>query len=103
MVVIVIFHGHVYVHLDGKVHDVEVVIIVHTSLHEIAWGTRFRRSTIREFKLRVSGNGKLQIRTFLAKFSLNVFVSYFLSCVERIVMHCSFKTASSFTLYCLIP
>ena len=27
----------------------------------------------------------------------------FLSCVERTIMHCSFKTASSFTLYCLIP
>jgi hypothetical protein len=36
MVVIVIVHGHVYVHLGGEVHDVEVVIIVHTSLHEIA-------------------------------------------------------------------
>jgi hypothetical protein len=61
-------------------------------------------STInREFKLRVSGNGKRQVRTFFAKFSLNVFVSYFLSCVERIIMHCSFKTASSFTLCCLIP
>ena len=57
----------------------------------------------REFKLRVSGNGKRHVRTFFAKFSLNVLVSYFLSCVERIVMHCSFKTASSFTLYCLIP
>jgi hypothetical protein len=58
----------------------------------------------REFKLRVSGYGKRQIRTFFySKFPLNVFVSYFLSCVERIVMHCSFKTASSFTLYCLIP
>jgi hypothetical protein len=58
---------------------------------------------IREFKLRVSGNGKRQVRNFLAKFSLNVFVSYFHSCVERIVIHCSLKTASSFTLYCLIP
>jgi hypothetical protein len=61
-------------------------------------------STInREFKLPVSGNGKRHVRTFLAKFSLNVFVSYFLSCVERIIMYFSFKTASSFTLYCLIP
>lgn len=25
MVVIVIFHGHAYVHLDGKVHDVELM------------------------------------------------------------------------------
>jgi hypothetical protein len=57
----------------------------------------------REFKLRVSGNGKRQIRTFFAKFPLKVFVSYFLSCVERINMHCSFQTANSFTLYCLIP
>jgi hypothetical protein len=60
-----------------------------------------RRQYNREFKLHVSGNGKRQVRTVLAKFSLNVFVSYFLSCVERIIMHCSFKTASSFTLYCL--
>jgi hypothetical protein len=37
-------------------------------------------------------NRKRQVRTFLAKFSLNVFVSYFLSCVERISMNCSFKT-----------
>ena len=59
--------------------------------------------SIREFKLRVSGNGKRQVRTFSAKFSLNVFVSYFLSCVERIIMYFSFKTASSFTFYCLIP
>ena len=57
----------------------------------------------RELKLRVSGNGKRQVRTFLAKFSLNVFVSYFHVCVERIVMHCRFKIASLFTLYCLIP
>jgi hypothetical protein len=57
----------------------------------------------REFKLHVSGNGKRQARTFLAKFSLNVFVSYFLSCVERIIMYFSFKTASLLTLYCLIP
>jgi hypothetical protein len=57
----------------------------------------------REFKLRVSENGKRQIRTFFAKFPLNVFISYFLACVERIVMHRSFKTVSSFTLYCLIP
>jgi hypothetical protein len=56
----------------------------------------------REFKLHVSGNGKRQVRTFFAKFSLNVFVSHFLSCVERIIMYFSFKTASSFTLYCLI-
>jgi hypothetical protein len=58
----------------------------------------------REFKLHVSGNGKRQVRIFLAnsEFSLKVFVSYFLSCVERIVMHFIFKTASSFTLYCLI-
>ena len=27
-----------------------------------------------EFKIHVSGNGKRQVRTFLAKFSLNVFV-----------------------------
>ena len=54
-------------------------------------------------KLHVSGNGKRHVRNFLAKVSLNVFVSYFLSCVERIIMHCSFKKASSFTLYCLIP
>jgi hypothetical protein len=53
-------------------------------------------------KLHVSGNGKRQVRTFLAKFSLNVFVSYFLSCVERIIMYFTFKTASLFTLYCLI-
>ena len=57
---------------------------------------------IREFKLHVSGNGKRQVRNFLTKFSLNVFVSYFLSCVERIIMYFSFKTASSFTLYRLI-
>jgi hypothetical protein len=62
-----------------------------------------RHTVNREFKLRVSGKGKRQIRTFFAKFPLNVFVSYFLSCVKTIVMHCSFKTASSFTLYCLIP
>jgi hypothetical protein len=49
---------------------------------------------IREFKLHISGKSKPQVRTFLAKFSLNVFVSYFLSCVERISMHCSFKTTS---------
>jgi uncharacterized membrane protein len=49
---------------------------------------------IREFKLHVSGNGKRQVRIFLAKFSLNVLVSYFLSCVERIIMYFSFKTAS---------
>ena len=67
-------------------------------------GTDIRFSDdIREFKLHVSGNGKRQVRTFLAKFSLNVFVSYFLSCVERIIMYVSFKSASSFTLYCLIP
>jgi hypothetical protein len=36
------------------------------------------------------------------KFSLNVFVSYFLSCVERIITYFSFKTASSFALHCLI-
>ena len=59
--------------------------------------------SIRELKLHVSGNGKRQVRTFLAKFSLNVFVSYLLSCVERIIMYFSFKTASSFTFYCLIP
>jgi hypothetical protein len=56
----------------------------------------------REFKLHVSGNGKRQVRIFLAKFSLNVFVSYFLSSVERIIIYFSFKTASSLTLYCLI-
>jgi hypothetical protein len=55
----------------------------------------------REFKLHVSGNGKRQVRTCLAKFPLNVFVSYFLSCVERIIMYFSFKRTSSFTLYCL--
>jgi hypothetical protein len=49
---------------------------------------------IREFKLHVSGNGKRQIRIFLAKFSLNVFVSYFLSGVERIIVYFSFGTAS---------
>jgi hypothetical protein len=51
---------------------------------------------IREFKLHVSGNGKRQIRTFLAKYSLNVFVSYFISCVERIIMYFSFKTDLKF-------
>jgi hypothetical protein len=56
----------------------------------------------REFKLHVSGNGKRQVRTFLAKFSLNVFLAYFLSCVERIIMYFSFKTASKFT-YSLLP
>jgi hypothetical protein len=56
----------------------------------------------REFKLHVSRNGKRQVRTFLVKCSY-VFVSYFLSYVERVIMHCSFKTASSFTLYCLMP
>jgi hypothetical protein len=56
----------------------------------------------REFKLHVSGNGKRQVRSFWAKLSLNLFVSYFLSCVERIIMYFSCKTASSFTLYCLI-
>jgi hypothetical protein len=40
----------------------------------------------REFKLHVSGNGKRQVRTFLAKFSLYGFVSYFLFCVERIII-----------------
>jgi hypothetical protein len=59
--------------------------------------------SVREFKLHVSGNGKRQVRIFLEKFSLNVFVWYFLSCVERIIMYFSFKTGSSFTLYCLIP
>ena len=57
---------------------------------------------IREFKLHVSGNGKRQVRIFLAKFSLNVFVSYFLSCVERIIMYFSFKTAS-LLFYSLLP
>jgi hypothetical protein len=42
------------------------------------------------------GNGKRQVQIFFAKFSLNV--SYFLFCVERIIMHCSFKTTSSFTV-----
>jgi hypothetical protein len=49
-----------------------------------------RDDVIREFKLYVSGNGERQVRTLLAKFSLNVFVSYFLSCAKRIIMHCSF-------------
>jgi hypothetical protein len=48
----------------------------------------------REFKLHVSGNGKRQVRIFMAKFSLKIFVSYFLSSVERIIMYFSFKTAS---------
>ena len=57
----------------------------------------------REFKVHVSGNGKRQVRTFLATL-LNVFVSYFLSRAKRITVHCCFKTASSFnTLYCPIP
>ena len=34
---------------------------------------RLRGKHIREFKLRVSGNGKQQIRTFFAKFSLKRF------------------------------
>jgi hypothetical protein len=57
----------------------------------------FDRATLgRQFilgskKLHVSGNGKRQIQIFLAKFSLNVFVSYFLSCVERIIMYFSLK------------
>ena len=55
-----------------------------------------------EFKLHVSGNGKRQVRTFLTKLSMNVSVSYFFSCVERLIIYFSFKTASSFTLYCLI-
>jgi hypothetical protein len=70
--------------------------------HQPAYGEHHQMEN-REFKLGVSGNGKRQFRTFFAKFSLNVLVSYFLSCVERIVMHCSSKTASYFILYCLIP
>jgi hypothetical protein len=65
----------------------------------------FLRQTrvIKEFKLHVSRKQQTAGSNFLVKFSLNVFVSYFLSCVERISMprHCSFKTTSSFTLYCL--
>jgi hypothetical protein len=49
----------------------------------------FHFAVNREFKLHVSGNGKRQVRTFLANFSLNVFVSYFLSCVKRIIMFIS--------------
>ena len=49
-----------------------------------------------------TANGRFEL-SGLEKFSLNVFVSYFLSCVERIIMYFSFKTESSFTLYCLIP
>jgi hypothetical protein len=47
--------------------------------------------------------GKRQVQNFLPKFSFKVFVSYFLSCVERIITHCSFKTTSYFILYSLIP
>jgi hypothetical protein len=51
----------------------------------------YRGQTIgSRFKLHVSGNGKRQVQILLAKFSLNVFVSYFLSCVERIIMYFSF-------------
>jgi hypothetical protein len=53
----------------------------------------------REFQLHVSGKGKRQVRTFLAKFSLNVFVSYFLSYVERIIMYFSFKRQQVYLLF----
>jgi hypothetical protein len=88
---------------DVKLHTFLGLVPIRSSLKNSCMHTITYAFIIREFKLRVSGNGKRQVRTFLAKFPLNVFVSYFLSCVERIVMHCSFKTTSSFTLYCLIP
>jgi hypothetical protein len=53
------------------------------------------------FMFRGTANGRFEIS--LQNFRLYVFVSYFLSCVERIMMYFSFKTASLFTLYCLIP
>jgi hypothetical protein len=79
------------------------LIVLNCSSFSSSKQCRRKPIVIRKFKLHVSGNSKRQVRNFLAKFSLNVFVSYLLSCVERIIMDCSFKTASSFTFYCLIP
>jgi hypothetical protein len=39
----------------------------------------------------------------LANFLLNIFVSYFVSCVERIIIYFSFKTCSKFKIYSLLP
>jgi hypothetical protein len=81
-----------------KIQAVELKLLTHNCTCILLW-----KKFTREFKLQVSMNGKWQVQTFLAKFSSNVFVSYFLSCIERIITNFSFKTASSFTLYCLIP
>jgi hypothetical protein len=43
--------------------------------------------TIREFKLHVSGQQQTAGSNFLPAFSLNIFVSYFLSCVDRVLKH----------------
>ena len=43
-------------------------------------------------------NGKRQSGIFFARFSFDLFVSYYLSCVKRIIMHCSFKTTRPFLI-----